>query len=607
MKPSGEQEALAIQGNNKKWNMKIFILILLASLISFEGFAQNKRDKSKEQPADANKKEEQAQVASKNKMDFEFFYIEGLKEKMVGNPDRALQYFNQCLEIDPRSAASMYEMANIYLMKGEMASSQLLLEKAIQINPENKWYKIRLVQIYQNNNDLEKAINIYNSLIESEPDNADFYFMNALLFTKLGNYDDAIKTYNDLEKISGYNEQIAMSRQTLYQSMGKKKDAYAEIQRLIDTFPNNPTYYGVMADAYKENGEMKKALEYYNMVIEKDPSNGFVHFSLFLYYVQNEDFEKAFEHGEIAFADPNLEIEDKYEIYRMLMETSDSLKIRDDQMEKLVESMEKAHPLDNRVYSIHADFLYSKGKGDAARKYAEKSLEINPNSYSIWQQLLMIDSELNDFESMLKHSRKAIELFPTQPFLYILNVAALLQYKKYDEALKVLAEGISYVADNKLIEAQFLMYEGEAYYYLDRFDDACKSFDKSISLDPSNYMAMNNYAYYLSEKNLQLEKAEKMSGTVIQANSDNATYLDTHAWVLFRKKEYRLAKFYIENALRNGGDESSVIIEHYGDILYFLDEKDKALDQWKKALEKDDSSETLKNKIQQKRYIEEVK
>ena len=79
---------------------------------------------------------------------------------------------------------------------------------------------------------------------------------------------------------------------------------------------------------------------------------------------------------------------------------------------------------------------------------------------------------------------------------------------------------------------------------------------------------MNNYAYYLSLLNLKLELAEKMSGTVIQNNPDNATYLDTYAWVLFKKKDYRLAKFYIESAINNDKESSAVLIEHYGDILY---------------------------------------
>ena len=117
-------------------------------------------------------------------------------------------------------------------------------------------------------------------------------------------------------------------------------------------------------------------------------------------------------------------------------------------------------------------------------------------------------------------------------------------------------------------------------------------------------MAMNNYAYYLSLKGEHLGIAEKLSAKVIQANPDNATYLDTYAWVFFMKKDYQLAKFYMETALSKAIEDSAVLIEHYGDILFYLNEKDNALLQWKKSLEKGNPSKILKQKITEKRYIE---
>jgi hypothetical protein len=115
---------------------------------------------------------------------------------------------------------------------------------------------------------------------------------------------------------------------------------------------------------------------------------------------------------------------------------------------------------------------------------------------------------------------------------------------------------------------------------------------------------MNNYAYYLSLLGEELEKAESLSGKVVQANPDNPTYLDTHAWVLFKKKEYRLAKFYQENAIKSGGVSSPVIIEHMGDILFMLNDLDGALSNWKKSVDAGNESKTLKKKIEEKRFIE---
>ena len=158
--------------------------------------------------------------------------------------------------------------------------------------------------------------------------------------------------------------------------------------------------------------------------------------------------------------------------------------------------------------------------------------------------------------------------------------------------------------DPKIL-SQFYTYRAEAYYNLKRFKEAFDVFDKVVELDPENFMAMNNYAYYLSLKGERLGIAEKLSAKVIQANADNATYLDTYAWVFFMKKDYQLAKFYMEIALSKAAeDNSAVLIEHYGDILFYLNEKDNALLQWKKSLDKGNPSKILKRKITEKRYIE---
>ena len=119
-------------------------------------------------------------------------------------------------------------------------------------------------------------------------------------------------------------------------------------------------------------------------------------------------------------------------------------------------------------------------------------------------------------------------------------------------------------------------------------------------------MAMNNYAYYLSLRSIKLDVAEKLSNLVIKNNPNNATYLDTYAWVLFKKKDYKLAKFYMESAISSSTEENPVLIEHYGDILFFLGEKEKAVQQWEKSLKMGNKSKVLPQKIKKVIFIESV-
>jgi tetratricopeptide (TPR) repeat protein len=221
-----------------------------------------------------------------------------------------------------------------------------------------------------------------------------------------------------------------------------------------------------------------------------------------------------------------------------------------------------------------------------------------------WERLLLLNNDLLDWQAMNEDSKKALTYFPDQPLIYILRSVGLLQQKRYDELLTVLDSGVVHSKNDPKLLSQFYTYKAEAFYNLNKFKEAFDVFDKVVELDPENFMAMNNYAYYLSLKGERLDIAEKMSAKVIQANPDNATYLDTYAWVFFKKKDYELAKFYMENALSKVTEESSVLVEHYGDILFFLNDKQNALLQWKKSLEMGNPSKVLKRKISEKKYIE---
>jgi len=81
--------------------------------------------------------------------------------------------------------------------------------------------------------------------------------------------------------------------------------------------------------------------------------------------------------------------------------------------------------------------------------------------------------------------------------------------------------------------------------------------------------------------------------------------LDTYAWVLFMRKDYSLAKFYMETAIKNGGEDNAVMFEHYGDILFMLNKLEEANQYWEKAKNSGGTSEVLLRKIREKKYIGE--
>ncbi len=585
----------------KKLVNGVGILVLLIALFSCSG----SRNITEQQVINAAVQTQDKELTEKKQMEFDYLFSEALKQKMFGNPQNAIQLLSNCLEIDPESAAAMYELAGIHAANNDFTSSTLLLEKAISLNPKNIWYKQLLAQIYQQSKKFEQAAGIYSELLKNDPGNQKYLYMKAVLLANADKYSEAIETYKLLEKETGINEQISVEMQQLYIENKQVDKAFAEIDKLIKNNPDEPKYYGLLADLYQSQGDSINALKNYNKILEMDPESGFVHFSLANYYLDNKRFDKSFEEAKLGFASKNVDLPTKIQMYMMLVSNRDESKITTEKEAELVKILTDTHPDDYLVFTIEADYLIRNNKPAEGRESLLKALDLEGNDYLLWEKLMFIDNDLQDWHALYKHSSQVIDLFPNQPGAYMLKSVACIQMEKYDETIAVIDEGIDYVVDNNPLKGQLMMLKGEALYKQNKIDEAFKLFDKSVDLSPENYIGLNNYAYYLSLAGRDLDKAERMSGKVIERFPNNSTYLDTYAWVMFKKGNYTLAKFYMEAALKNQTEESAVMFEHYGDILFKLNKPEDARQYWEKAYKIGGASEVLKRKISENKYIEE--
>lgn len=93
-----------------------------------------------------------------------------------------------------------------------------------------------------------------------------------------------------------------------------------------------------------------------------------------------------------------------------------------------------------------------------------------------------------------------------------------------------------------------------------------------------------------------------MSALALKYEPENVNYIDTYAWVFFAKKEYAKALEQIKRLVDK--EDNEVVLEHYGDILWFNGEKEAAIEQWTKALENDKDNELLQRKVKNKTYYE---
>lgn len=530
-------------------------------------------------------------------------YYEASKQKILGNYDKAIDLFKKCLEQDPADAAAMYELANLYTEQGKITEATPYAVQASETDPANKWYKVLLIHLYQARGNYADAGKIIDQLLVGEPDNIEYYNDKALNHIYDNDYKNAVKSYDILEQKLGVNEDISVQKEKIYIMMGKPDKAIEEIRKLSLAFPDETRYLEMLAELYMTSGLYDQAIEVYNEILRIDPENPYINISLSDYYRKKGDKAKSLEYLKAGFANPNLDIDSKVSILLAYYSVTEIYNSYKEEAFELASLLIQAHPDDPKAHSIYADFLVQDKKYAEARQAFLKVISLDSTKYLVWEQLLFVESELGDNPAMADESQRALELFPDQPMLYLFAGAANFQLKNYEAAAKYFKNGANFVVGNDKMLAQFYSYLGDTYFQLKDHEKSDEAYEKVLKIEPSNILVLNNYAYYLSLRGTDLEKAERMSEKTLELEPGNSSYQDTYGWVKFRLGKYEEAKEWILKAMESG-EESAVVLEHYGDVLWKMNNSKEAVKYWEKAQKAGQGSEFLEKKVQDKKYYE---
>jgi len=531
--------------------------------------------------------------------------IDAKKEAMIGNTDKAVQMFNTYTQRYPNDPAGKFELARLLATGKKYDAAYSLMKDVVRLDPENKYYAAFLAEICQLNENYKEALSIYKEIVEKNPTAIDNYFQLAALYLMVGKEKEAAAVYDQIEEKTGITEEISIQKEKIYLHLGDNEKAENELTNLVKAFPDDSRYLSMLAEFYMGNNQQGKALEIYKKIAETDPGNPYIHMSLADYYRKTGNKEKAYEELKLGFANPNLDVDTKVTIllsFYNINQIYDQLK---SQAFELAGILVKTHPNNPKAWSILGDLLSQDNKYEEARDAFLKVISLDSGKYVVWEELLRIELQLNDFSKVYEHGSKAIELFPEQPVIYLFSGLSAVQLKKYEDAIKVLDRGVNLVVNNDNLVAQFYMYSGDAWHALKNPEESDKAYESSLKAKEDNPYVLNNYAYYLSLRGKDLEKAEKMAKKATELDTANGSFEDTYGWVLYKLGRYREAKIWIEKALKDKDGANSEVLEHYGDVQYKLGEPEKALEYWNKAKAKGEGSELLKKKIAEKKLIEE--
>jgi tetratricopeptide (TPR) repeat protein len=530
-------------------------------------------------------------------------FFSALREKTIENNKLASEIFNRVLQIDPTNDATMFELANLEKAQNNYPVMQNLLERAVTVNPNNEWYWIALAGSYEKSNDLAKLENVFNQLIRLNPDKPDYYYdkANALFLQK--HYNEALAMYDKVEELAGPSEGLLFNRQKTYIRQGDVKKAASALEDLIAANPTQVRYYLMLAELYNANNLNDKALRALLKAKTIEPDNGLIHLALSDIYREKNNIDASFNELEVAFAIPDLDIDQKFKIILGYVPKFPDANARASALE-LSRILVTAHPSNSKAFAIYGDMLLQNEKAPEAKTAYKKAISLDGQAYNVQEQLVRIDLGENDIDGAIKDGENALSYFPNQAWMNYMVGVAWQQKGDYTKAVSYLRAAAELETQDKELLSQSFSALGDCYHSLGDNKASDAAYEKAVAINPDNAFTLNNYAYYLSLRNERLSGAAQMSKHSNDLQPNTASFEDTYAWILFKQKNYAEAKLWIERSLLHDKSTSPVKTEHYGDILFLLGNTDAALQNWTKAKAQGSKSPVLERKINEKKYIE---
>ena len=538
---------------------------------------------------------------------YNYFFLEGVRQQEMGNLTAAFDLLRHARDLNPNAPEVYYLLAPYYVDLKDDTRSRAYYERAATLDPENSSYIEKLGQLYVSQKDYPNAINAYEKLYALNKARVDVLQILYQLYGSQNEFQQMINVLNRIEVLEGSSEQISLSKMQIYEQMGEKRKEYDELKSLVDSHPLDLNYKVMFGNWLLQNGKKKEAVKLYRNVLKEEPTNALAKLSLLDYYRTIGDRATVDVITQELLQSPKTEKETKIALLRQVISSNQQANVSDSaEVMKLFSQALSVPQTDADILMMKAAYMSLKKmpKAEINRVY-EQAIDVEPDNSRARIALIQNIWDTGDYDKVIAICRPAQEYNPEEMVFYYFQGMAQYQKHENDAALQTFRKGVSQIkADsNPDVVSDFYALMGEILHEKGRLAESFQAYDSCLQWKPDNIAAMNNYAYYLSEANKDLPKAEQLSYKTIKAEPNNSTFLDTYAWILFQQKRYEEAKIYIDQAIRSDSTLTGVVKEHAGDIYAMTGDIDKALEFWQQSLKGGNQSAVLKKKIQLKKYV----
>ena len=551
-------------------------------------------------------------------------FLNGNVADQEGDYITAIQEYQKALRYDT-SGGIFYSLAKSYLSANKLSNAIVNARLAVKYEPYELEYRNLMADIFIIARQNDSAAVVLEKMIEMDSTDVKTYYKLARVYEN-ERPQEAIRIYNKLMNIIGPDWNVLIRVAELYEKLGYNDEAAEALNKLLAIDPSNLSLQKLIIDFYQRTGKYDEALIMVNDIIELIPDNLDIRQKKAQILIQKGDWKAAADEFNYILKQENVPLETKIGIgatyFTKAVEDSSILPIAKEIFETIdkdttdwqvklylgaIAISEKddstaiknfKYVTENARFNVQAwvrlgGLYFDNQKYEEAEKLMTEAIEIFPNDFAVNLILGLSLAQNNKPEVAEPYLKKAVNMNSSDITALSAYAFTLSRLGREEDAVDYLKKALLLQPDDVNLLGQL----GLSYNNLKRWEESDSAYERALELDSTNALINNNYAYSLSERGLQLDRALRMVTFALKEDSLNSSYLDTKGWIYFKLGEYDKAQEFIQKAIDAGG-ENAVMLEHLGDILFMKGEQSKAVEIWKKALELDSDNTSLIHKVE---------
>lgn len=575
--------------NHIKWWSVALMLIAMALPFAIRGSASKKEG-----------------ITQANRVKATYVLMEAQRQHFLEHDDAFYHLIAYAYSLDSTNTSIAFYMGvakferTSFEHTDELTAALAQMRKHVEAHPEDKYEARLYAHAAFLVNQYQEGLRVLNIQHQLYPQDDNLLSTMADAYEKTSDYKKALAIYDTLQQWRGQSVELSSAKLKAYQALNDTTGAIHEMRALLASAPTNADYNLAMGKMLFMFGYRDSAMVYYDKAQQYEPDNGLTYLTKAEYYLALGDTLNYDRQTYQALVSTDLDVESKLQILVNYTKTLLSAKDTTHRTDHLFDVLIEQHPLEPQIRVLYSEYLMFIDNNEGAAEQIDYALNLDPTNKELWTRLMAYHLYAGNYEKAIEVGDKAIRLNPDNVELYSYLGSSCYSVKQYDKAIEVYDKALA-ILDSTQVDDRSNLLSGKADVKFAMGDTiaAFALYDQSLDLNPDNPGTLNNYAYFLALSNRDLDKAERMSAKTIVEDAANPTYLDTYAWVFYMRKEYTMAQLYIEMAINNEEQPTSELFEHYGYILLANGDKQKALEQWRKAIELKPDNEQLVKQIEE--------